>query len=256
VSEIAGRRALVTGAGGGIGGAFARALAREGAELVLCDVDAAGLARSAEEVRALGAGVETRVCDLADPSALAALADAVAADPRGLQILVNNAGLLHYGELLDTPADAAERLLAVNLLAPVRLTQRLLPALLARPGGHVLNLCSLAGLVAVRRFGIYSVSKFGLVGYSEALRNELGARLGVTAVCPGLVDTPMFERAVENERRASLARRIPGLVLDPERVAARGVRAIRRNQALVVLSPLARVLWLAKRIHPRLARRH
>lgn len=260
MTAVRGKRALVTGAAGGLGRALSCALAREGAELLLVDRDAEGLARVVDEARALGAAAEARQADLAGPEAVAELADEVLAHPRRVQLLVNNAGLLHRGDLRKTPIEAAERLLAVNLLAPVRLTQRLLPALLERRhgeerGGHVVNLCSLAGLLAVRQLGIYSVSKFGLVGYSEALRSELGHRLGVTAVCPGLVDTPMFTSSVGDAAREARLRRLPFLLTSAERVAERSVRAIRRNRALLVISPLARALWLAKRIYPPLLRR-
>ena len=241
MKRLRGRRALLTGAASGIGRALARALAREGVELALVDRDAQRLEAVASGIEA--SGVRTFCFDLAHEAAVSACAERVLAEGSGLHLLVNNAGTTWYGPTRRMPAEDCERVLAVNLLAPVRLTQRLLPTLLAQDEAHVVNLCSISGLVALRRLAVYSTSKFGLVGYSQALASEYGRRLGVTAVCPGFVDTPLLE--------ASRARRPPSvLTTRPEVVAARTVRAIRRDRRLVLVSPLARALWWTRRFGP------
>jgi short-subunit dehydrogenase len=143
--------------------------------------------------------------------------------------------------------------LAVNLLAPIQLTRELLPTLLARQEAHIVNVCSVLGLVAIPRFTAYQTSKFGLVGFSESLRAEYTCRgLGVTALCPGFVRTNMFQ-ARSDGRHGKLMRPAPAwMYTSPERVAARVIKAIRRNQGLVPVTPLARFLWLVKRLTPRL----
>jgi short-subunit dehydrogenase len=241
VKELRGRRALVTGAASGIGRALAGALFRAGAELELVDRDETGLARVATDL----GRARTRRCDLAREVEVAACAEAILADG-GPDLLVNCAGVAWVGSTRELPADELERLLSVNLLAPVRLTRALLPALLARGDAHVVNVCSIAGLVGLPRLAAYSASKFGLVGWSQALAREYRGRLGVTAVCPGFVATPMLE--------ASGARRPPRLLLtSPDRVAARTLRAVVRGRRRVVISPLAHVLFAAERWLPEAA---
>ena len=126
----------------------------------------------------------------------------------------------------------------------------MLPTLLARPEAHILNVCSIAGLVAIPRLAAYHVSKFALVGFSESLRAEYGPRgLGVTALSPGLVRTNLFQAAGTAPDKPFP--RIPSwLCTSPERVAARAVRAIRRCEGLVLVTPLAHFLWRFRRFAP------
>jgi short-subunit dehydrogenase len=193
---IRGKSALVTGAASGIGRAIALELAREGARLYLLDIDEAGLAAVANEVRSLGVEVETRRCDLAQPAQISAVVHHLLATWGGIDILVNNAGLTYYGRTLNMTALNWDRLLAVNLHAPIQLTRELMPSMLKTRDAHVLNVASILGLVGLARVAAYSTTKFGLVGFSESLRYEFGrAGLGVTALCPGLVDTNLFSSA-------------------------------------------------------------
>ena len=148
MKQLRGRRALVTGAASGIGRALAHALARQEVELCLVDRDEEGLEAVASELD--GARVRTLCFDLGHESAVAACAHDVLAGGHALHILVNNAGTAWYGPTRSMPPEDYERVLAVNLLAPVRLTQRLLPTLLAQDEAHVVNVCSIAGLVALR----------------------------------------------------------------------------------------------------------
>ena len=246
--ELRGAQAVVTGAASGIGRALALALAREGSHLFLVDVDADGLLAVAKEAQNLGSEVETDTCDLSEIESVAGCAERILSASRPPRLLVNNAGVAWKGSAQRTPPDEVERMLAVNLLAPIRLTQRLLPVLLEQKDSHVLNVCSLAGLVAVRGLTIYSASKFGLVGYSQGLRRDHGKSLGVTAICPGWVDTLLldgFDSARKRTRRG----------LTPDAVAKRAIAAILADRSLVVMSPLARILWWAHRICPG-SRRH
>ena len=171
----------------------------------------------------------------------------------GLDILVNNAGVAYYGPTECMTAEQWQRLLAVNLLAPIQFTRELLPTLLERPEAHILNVCSIAGLVASGRLAAYHVSKYGLVGFSEALRAEFDRRgLGVTALCPGLVRTNIFQAAV-NGRPEKPKRTPPAwLCASPETIANQAVRAIVKNRGLVVVTPMARFLWYFKRLSPSL----
>jgi short-subunit dehydrogenase len=250
MQRIDGKLALITGAASGIGRAIALALAHEGANLFLVDIDQPRLAETAGEARNLGIHVNAHVCDVSRPAEIHDAVMALLETWGGLDILVNNAGIAYYGPTANMTEEQWERLLAVNLHAPIQLTRELLPALLARSEAHILNMCSIAGLVATPRLAAYHVSKFALVGFSEALRAEYGHRgLGVTALCPGLVRTNIFKSAATAPGK-SVPRLPAWMSTSPEHVAARAVRAIRRTEGLVVVTPMAHLLWRVKRFTP------
>jgi 3-oxoacyl-[acyl-carrier protein] reductase len=243
--------ALVTGAGSGLGRAIALRLAREGARLHLVDVNATAVNETATQIRATGQTAAVTVCDLADPTSIDALVDDVQAHWGHLDILVNNAGIGWYGPTRRMTDDQWDRLLAINLLAPIRLTRRLLDTMLARPEAHVVNMASICGWVCGGRFNAYHVSKFGLVGFSEALRAEFNRHgLGVTALCPGPVLTDLYK----NSGCAYPNREAPNppawACTTPHRVAEKTVRAIYRNQPIALVGLAAYVLYYFKRFAP------
>jgi 3-oxoacyl-[acyl-carrier protein] reductase len=247
---IRGKRALVTGAAAGIGRAVALALAREGADLYLLDVNENGLANVALEARALGVRVLTMVCDLANPAAARSAADELLRAWGGLEILINNAGISYHGNTEAMADEQWERVLAVNLHSPLQLTRRLLPALLASGDAHIVNVCSILGLVAIPRFTAYQTSKYGLVGFSESLRAEYASRgLGVTALCPGFVRTNIY-RVLDGTGSRPMRAPPRLLVASPEKVAARAIRAICRNHGVVPVTFLANLMWRLKRWLP------
>ena len=190
---IKGKSALVTGAASGIGRAIALRLAQEGADLYLLDVDEVGMACVVGEARKLGVEVIGRYCDVSDPAQIQQATNYILQRWGGVDILVNNAGITYFGETDSMSAEHCEKLLAVNLHAPIHLTRELLPTLLERPEAHVLNVASFFGLIGTRKTALYTSTKFGLVGFGESLRAEYGRRgLGVTTLCPGFVDTQLF----------------------------------------------------------------
>jgi 3-oxoacyl-[acyl-carrier protein] reductase len=247
---IRGKKALVTGAASGIGRALALALAKEGADLYLIDRDEVKLAATARDAQGLGVSVATRVCDLRQPSAITAMVQSVLSGWGALNILVNNAGIAYYGATHDMTAEQWEQIMAVNLLAPIQLVRELMPTLLAQDEAHVVNVCSIFGLVPLRKGAAYQASKFGLVGLSAALRAEYGREIGVTALCPGFVRTAMLETFATG-KPGQQRHAIPAwLCASPEQVAAVAIRAIRGNKGLVVITPAARVLWWMARLSP------
>ena len=249
---IQGKKALVTGAASGIGRSISLALAREGADLFLLDIDEEKLASVGEEVRTLGVGVISRPCDVAIAEQILEAVNTLQDMWGEVDILVNNAGILYYGRTEEMSEEQWDRLLAVNLYAPIRFVHLLLPLLRQRPEAHILNVCSLAGLVPKRRLAAYQTSKFGLVGLSQSLRLEYSPKgVGVTALCPGLVDTDLIDAGIERKWVTSKPRTPSFLSVSPDRIAARAVQAIRKNQGLVVVPAYARLLWLFVRLFPR-----
>jgi 3-oxoacyl-[acyl-carrier protein] reductase len=248
---IRGKKAFVSGAASGIGRALTLALAREGAALYLVDVDADKLAATATQARAHGVEVVTRTCNLCEPCEISAAVNAVLEAWGRIDLLVNNAGVAYYGPTHNMTAAQWDRLLAVNLLAPVQLIREFLPTLASQDEAHILNLCSIFGLVTQRKVTAYQTTKFGMVGLSLALRAEYSrGGLGVTALCPGLVRTAMLESAERGRPDKRLPLPPAFLMTSPEHVAARALAAIRRNKGIVVISPFARLMWWTMRLAP------
>jgi NAD(P)-dependent dehydrogenase (short-subunit alcohol dehydrogenase family) len=245
--------ALVTGAGSGLGRAIALRLAQQGARLHLADIDPATTEATATQIRSHGCRVAVTTCDLADPAAIDSLVADVHDQWGGLDILVNNAGIAWYGPTQKMSNDAWDKLLTINLEAPIRLTRRFLKTLLARPEAHVINMASICGWVCGGRFAAYHVSKFGLVGFSEAMRAEFNRHgLGVTAVCPGPVLTELYKKSGCGYADRETPHPPAWLCTTAERVAAKTVRAIYRNEAVTLVGAAAHLLYYAKRFAPSL----
>ena len=248
---IRGKQALVTGAASGIGRAITLALAREGAAVYLLDINSDGLAEVASEAREFGVEAVAERCDVGSREEVSAAVRNLLRQWGTLDILVNNAGLAYYGPTLNMTVDQWDRILQVNLYAPLQFTRELMPTLMARPEAHVLNVASICGLVAGGRFLAYHVSKFGLVGFSEGLRMEFARHgVGVSVLCPGVVSTNFFRTTPCGSRRKSTPTPPRWISTTPERCAAKAIRAIYRNKPLVLVTPLAYLLYYIKRFAP------
>ncbi len=249
--RVEGTTILLTGAASGIGRELALQLAPLAGRLILLDRDQAGLARLAEQAAGQRADILWYGCDLADPLQIDRTLDQVLRQVDVVDILINNAGVAWYGPTHEMTAEQWEWLMAVNLMAPIRITGRLLPILLSRPDAHIVNMCSISGLVAGGRFAAYHTSKFGLIGFTEALRAEYGrSGVGVSAICPGPVRTRLYQSA-QNARDGRAVPEPPAAVCaTPQQVARRTIRAIRRNQRLVLITPMAHGLYQIKRFFP------
>lgn len=188
-NHLSGKVAIVTGASSGIGLSVAQKLCAEGARVALV---ARTKSKLEEIVQQLGAE-RALACplDVADFAALKALPKAVIERFGGLDILVNNAGLNHRGPLLKLTPEQAVEVITVNLSAPIYLTRACAEHL--RPGGAIVNVASLAGMVPVHHESAYSASKAGLRAFTRVVEEELAERgITVSTVCPGPVDTPFF----------------------------------------------------------------
>jgi short-subunit dehydrogenase len=223
--ELKGARVLLTGASGGLGEAIARALAARGAELVL-----SGRRADALETLALELGAETIPADLSDRAAVEHLAD-TAGD---VDVLVANAGLPGSGTLLKLGQDEIDRVLEVNLRAPIALARRLAPAMVERGRGQLVFVASFAGKVpSAGESSIYTATKFGLRGFAHVLRAQMKRKqVGVSLVTPGPVrEAGMFARG---------GAKPPAIIgtSSPEDVANAVVRAIERNAAEIDVASL------------------
>jgi NAD(P)-dependent dehydrogenase (short-subunit alcohol dehydrogenase family) len=248
---ICGKTALVTGAASGIGRAIALRLADEGARLYLLDINTVELAKVVADAKRRGVEAVGRHCDLSQRLQITAAVHHLLDQIGGVDILVNNAGITYYGQTRSMAAEHWNQLLAINLHAPIQLTLELLPTLLSRDEAHILNVASICGLVGLERVAAYSTAKFGLVGFSESIRAEFVRQgVGVTALCPGFVDTNLFSAAARGEDLKQNKQPPRWMLATPELIAHRAIRAIYRNQGVVVIQPYAKLLHLLKRWAP------
>jgi NAD(P)-dependent dehydrogenase (short-subunit alcohol dehydrogenase family) len=188
-ARFAGKRALVTGAGSGIGAAIARAMHAEGAQVVLAD-RAAG--RVEEVARELGDQAEPLALDVRDE-------DAVAAAMPGLDVLANVAGIGSTTTAPDTPLDVWEDVFAVNARGTFLCCKYAIPSMIDRGGGAIVNMSSVAALVGLRNRAAYCASKGAVISLTRALAvDHVGDNIRVNAVCPGTVDSPWVRRLVED----------------------------------------------------------
>jgi 3-oxoacyl-[acyl-carrier protein] reductase len=251
MKELRGKRALVTGAGSGIGRAISLALAREGVRLFLVDLNETKANAVADETRALGVEVVARRCDVADAAQVDETCQTILATWGGIEILVNNAGIVYYGNAHAMSAEQWNRVMAVNLLAPIRFIHNLLPALRRNDESQILNVSSIMGLVPKRRTAAYQASKFGLVGLSLSLRAEYSpSGVGVSVLCPGLVDTQLLPTAGASGMLDKKPKIKSWWLVSPRYVAKHALKAIKNNPAVVVVPFAARVFWWMQRLAP------
>ena len=237
---------MVTGASSGIGRQLALDLAREGAGPVLLARRTDLLERVREEILEAGGTAEVFPCDVSDNENVQETAGAIlAAGP--VDILINNAGYGFTGPLLRYGPDEIERLMRTNYLGAVYGISAFAPQMKKRRSGHIVNVASVAGLVAPPFSGAYAASKFALVAMSRALRYELAPfSVGVSTICPGTVETPFFDTH-PSLRKGVQSRKGP--VMTAAQVSRKVLAAIRANRGLVVMPfSLACMMLLARTI--------
>ncbi|WP_044871488.1 SDR family NAD(P)-dependent oxidoreductase [Pseudomonas sp. LFM046] len=194
--SFAGKVAVITGAGSGIGRALAGQLAAQGCHLALADIDADSLEATAAPLRREGLRLSTHVLDVADRDAVHVFADRVMTHHGGAHLVINNAGVTVSQTIAELRYDDFEWLMGINFWGVVHGTKAFLPHLLAQGEGHIVNLSSIFGIVSVPTQGAYNASKFAVRGFTEALRQELHRTpIKVTCVHPGGIRTNIARSA-------------------------------------------------------------
>ncbi|WP_342314601.1 SDR family oxidoreductase [Mycobacterium avium subsp. hominissuis] len=251
---FAGKVAVVTGAGSGIGQALAVELGRAGAKLAISDVDTAGLAQTAEQLTAIGAPVKADRLDVTEREAFLAYADAVNEHYGRVNQIYNNAGITFIGSIEDSRFKDIERVVDVDFWGVVNGTKAFLPHLIASGDGHVINISSALGLFSAPGQAAYVSAKFAVRGFTEALHQEMlraGHPVRVTTVHPGGIKTAFARNAtgVEGLDHAELASLFEEqqAKTTPQRAAQLILDGVRRNKARVLVGPDVKAMDLLVR---------
>ena len=243
MKNLSNKVVVITGAGSGIGRALAVNLAGKGARLALSDVNEEGLGETVElALKAGSPDVHTARLDVSDKAAFASYATEVAEHFGQVNVVINNAGVALAGDAIDLSYEDMEWIVGINFWGVVYGTKEFLPHLIASGDGHVVNLSSLFGLLAMPGQSAYNATKFAVRGFTEALREEMliaGHKVGVTSVHPGGIKTAIARsaRVSDKEDKAATAKLFDEKLakMTPERAAEIIVKGITKNQARVLV---------------------
>jgi NAD(P)-dependent dehydrogenase (short-subunit alcohol dehydrogenase family) len=256
MKDFSGKVVAITGAGSGIGRALAAGLAAQGAHLAVCDRDAGGLAETVARCEGHGVKVTSRVVDVADRAAVYGWAESVHADFGAVNVIVNNAGVSLAADIESMSYEDFEWLMGINFWGVVYGTKAFLPYLIASGEGHVVNVSSVFGLISVPSHSAYNAAKFGVRGFTDALRMELavaGHPVSATTVHPGGIKTNI----VRNGRiDAGLGRDAGKAHSDfqrmarttPEKAARQILAAVRADRRRVLIGPDAVLIDFISRL--------
>ena len=255
MNPVAGKVAVITGAGSGIGRALAVNLAKKGSKLALSDIDTEGLAETVRQAEALGATVKSDRLNVAEREAVLAYADAVVAHFGEVHQIYNNAGIAYNGDVENSEFKDIERIMDVDFWGVVNGTKAFLPHVIASGDGHIINISSLFGLIAVPGQSAYNAAKFAVRGFTEALRQEMLVAehpVKVTCVHPGGIKTAVARNATvaDGQNAQTFAEFFDKhLALhSPEMAAETIIDGVRKGRARVVIGWEAKALDVLARI--------
>jgi len=257
MTTISGKLAVITGAASGIGRATAIELARRGARVAVTDVNRDGLAETEALIKAAGGEVTTYLLDVADRDAFHAFAQEIEETQGGADIVINNAGVAQIARVEDLAYDDFEWVMNIDFWGMVYGTKAFLPQLQAKGSGHIVNVSSLFGLLAVPSQAAYNSAKFAIRGFTEALRHEMrGTEIRVSCVHPGGIKTNIVRnarflqstQATEREEAVTGFDRIARTT--PERAGIVIVDGIEKNRERILIGMDAKIIDVLQRLMP------
>jgi short-subunit dehydrogenase len=252
MKDLRNSTAIITGASRGIGVHIARVLATEGVNLALAARSTSELDQVAAEMSGLGVRAVAIQCDVADPVARRSLVDAATAEFGSIDLLINNAGIETTVRFEEQDPEDFEHMVQVNLIAVTALSRLVVPGMLERGRGHVVNIASLAGKAGTPYEAAYATTKHGMIGFTRSLRGEYhGTGVGFSAICPGFVsDVGMYADSM-----VEIGIKAPWTLgtSKPEKVAKAVLKAVKHNKAEIIVNPNAtRVLLTIAEASPTL----
>lgn len=257
MTQISGKIAVITGAASGIGRATAIALAKEGARLAIADLDRAGLAETASRIQAAGGQASTFLLDVASRSAVHAFAQEVEATLGGADIVINNAGVAQIARVDELAYEDLEWVMNINFWGVVHGTKAFLPQMQAKGAGHIVNVSSIFGVIAVPSQSAYNSAKFAVRGFTEALAHEMrGTAIHVSCVHPGGIKTNImrnarFLQSVQSTVKEEAATGFDKLARTTPDMAAQTILAgIKANKRRILIGNDARFIDIIQRLLP------
>ena len=248
------RTAFVTGGASGIGLGIAKALASEGANVAIADVQADRLASALFELRSITSSVMTLEVDVRDKASLEDASSRIESELGPVSILCNNAGIGGGGKVLDTAEESWKNVIDINFWGVLNGIQVFLPGMLERGGpGHIVNTASFSGIQGHGHQSAYGSSKFAVVGLSEFLRNDLAETgVGVSVLCPHVVDTPILDGLRQRASKQVLSL-IDGMAVSPDIVGQQVVSAMEQDELYIFCDGVQTREMLTKRCETLLA---
>lgn len=260
MKDLGSKVAVITGAGSGIGREIAVAMAKEGCHVALCDISQEGLEDTRSRLGSTGANVSTHQVDVSDEARMQTLAEEIINVHKHVHILINNAGVASGVRFDEQSTEDFERIIRINLFGVVYGCKYFLPLLKKEKEAHIVNICSIVGLMGNPMLGAYSTSKFAVRGFSESLWHELAdENIGLTIVYPGFTKTGIFDNAALSDKLKK--QRYYDIYKEkftikgnpPDRVARRVVYGIKKNKRAVVAGLDTFMLGLLLRFWPKKA---
>jgi NAD(P)-dependent dehydrogenase (short-subunit alcohol dehydrogenase family) len=254
--DFAGRAVVITGGAGGIGMALARAFGRAGAKIAILDLPSSPLVDAKRALESIGIEAVALPCDITDRSQVVHAMDAVRTAFGGIDVLVNNAGIVHRSAFAETRPEVFRRVMEVNLFGALHCTQVCLADLIETKG-LIIAVSSIAGLAPLYGRSGYAASKHAMHGLFESLGAELADReVGVLMVCPSFVESGLEARTLGADgKHTERPRSKVGKLGDPNDVAREVLKAARAGKKRLVLTPVGKTSALLSRIAPRLYER-
>jgi NAD(P)-dependent dehydrogenase (short-subunit alcohol dehydrogenase family) len=243
--------AIVTGAASGIGRALCEELSRNGAILIMADIDREGLRRLDSDIIKSGGRSHAAYLDVSSKDEVQALIDRVVSEHGRIDFMFNNAGIAIAGEVRDLSIDHWRRIIDINLWGVIYGTSAAYSVMIRQGFGHIINTASLAGLVGSPTMIAYVTTKSAVVGLSTSLRTEAeDFGVQVSVVCPGFIQTGIFDAATYVHTSAKdIIAQVPFKIMSATQAARIILRGVARNKAIIVFPFYARLLWWLQRIH-------
>lgn len=249
---------VITGAGSGIGAACAQAIAAQGGVVIGADMRLDMLNQVRDSVVAAGGTMHAHHLDVSDRDAVFALAEQVASAYGGADLVLNNAGVAHGATVAEMTIENFEWIMNIDFWGVAHGSQAFLPQMIEKGSGHIVNVSSIFGLIGVPTQSAYNAAKFGVLGFTEALRHEVKqAGIGVSCVHPGGIKTNIVRHArfqqgpnMEAERKEAIDRFAQFTITSPESAAKTIMRGIKRNKARILIGPDAYLVDWVRRLFP------
>ncbi|UCE55398.1 MAG: SDR family oxidoreductase [Desulfobacterales bacterium] len=241
---------IVTGGASGIGKALCAEVAHRGAQVIITDINSDLGEKTAETIKESGGNAQFVTLDVTDYASFQRVVDDTISDFGRLDYLFNNAGIAIFSEARDCTQEDWCKVIDTDLYGPVNGVASAYPQMVRQGFGHIVNIASIAGLVAPTHLASYAASKHGVVGLSLSLRIE-AAHLGVkvSVVCPGFIRTPIYQSRTINLDQNRLLNEAPK-GMSPEKCAGLILKTVERNKAIILITKIAKVFHLLQRISP------